>query len=302
MKLDTNENPKIKPGQQQKLELNVNSSQSEVVTEKSENMISEKKDNDNRKYNEKDDGASSPNTIPSKNSEITQKDETTDAKEAKKDIDFSFIDSSFDINHGNIEKDILSAAMETQKLDKALSGPSTSVQLERDEMECKTSGVSNESNSVSFESENEATSSIDSDQKLTSEEHNQPTPPPIVDDSTAMTPDDDDQPTSSVSLGDSKKKTKDIDESSDNQLVPEGIESDKPGDDKEDTAGEDQVVDENNNKTYKTSEEDDEENMIAKQICDGVLTDSMLDQEKKLHQEHLEEEKEMVTKVCLGSI
>ena len=67
-KLDTNENPKIKLAHQPKLELNVNSS--------SENMNSEKQNNDNRIYNEKDNDAGSPNTIPSKNSEITEKDET----------------------------------------------------------------------------------------------------------------------------------------------------------------------------------------------------------------------------------
>ena len=205
--------------------------------------------------------------------------------EVRKDIDLSKVDSLIDINHENIERDILSAVMETPKLDKVFSGPSTSVQQEREEMEYTASNVSSERNSISFGSENGV--------RWTSEEHNQSTSLAIADDSRTITPDDNNQPTSSVSLGDSKKKTKDIAESSDNQLVPEGI--DKPGDDKEDIAGEDQVVDENDNKICKTSEED-EEKMIAKQISDGVLTDSMLDQEKKLHQEHLEEEKEMVTK------
>lgn len=40
-----------------------------------------------------------------------------------------------------------------------------------------------------------------------------------------------------------------------------------------------------------------QDNLIAQQISEGILTDSMLDQEKKLHQKHLEEEKEIVTKV-----
>lgn len=53
-----------------------------------------------------------------------------------------------------------------------------------------------------------------------------------------------------------------------------------------------------------TDEQQDQENkiqetLIAQQISEGFLTDSMLDQEKKLHRQHLEEEKEIVNQVSL---
>ena len=58
--------------------------------------------------------------------------------------------------------------------------------------------------------------------------------------------------------------------------------------------GGDQVVCESSNEVH---EEDEENMLIAKQISEGALTASMLDQEKKLHEQHLEDEKEIVSKV-----
>lgn len=56
-----------------------------------------------------------------------------------------------------------------------------------------------------------------------------------------------------------------------------------------------------------TDEQQDEENkiqetLIAQQISEGFLTDSMLDQEKILHKQHLEEEKESVNQVSISSL
>ena len=59
----------------------------------------------------------------------------------------------------------------------------------------------------------------------------------------------------------------------------------------------DQVVCENSNEGDVACEEDEENILIAKQISEGALTASMLDQEKKLHEQNLEDEKEIVSKV-----
>ena len=61
--------------------------------------------------------------------------------------------------------------------------------------------------------------------------------------------------------------------------------------------GGDQVVCESSNGGHVACEEDEENMLIAKQISEGALTASMLDQEKKLHEQHLEDEKEIVSKV-----
>lgn len=64
-----------------------------------------------------------------------------------------------------------------------------------------------------------------------------------------------------------------------------------------DNPGGDQVVCESSNEVHVACEEDEENMLIAKQISEGALTASMLDQEKKLHEQHLEDEKEIVSKV-----
>jgi hypothetical protein len=223
--------PKIKPVHQQGSELDVNSSQSEVEAEKSENIISEKQDNDNELYSEKNVGASSPDIILSENSEISQ------------------------ITHN----------------DETANG-----------------------STVSVENENGGTSNVSFDRTSNHEEYSIPTPPVIMDDGRLIVPEDENRPTSSVYL--TNCKTIDVDDSSTNQLVPDAM-CNKDGNEDDKLVDEDQVVDGNNNKIS----EEDEERMIAKQMSNGVLTDSMLDQEKKLHQEHLKEEKEMVTKVHLST-
>jgi hypothetical protein len=223
--------PKIKPVHQQGSELDVNSSQSEVEAEKSENIISEKQDNDNELYSEKNVGASSPDIIFSENSEISQ------------------------ITHN----------------DETANG-----------------------STVSVENENGATSYVSFDRTSNPEDYSIPTPRVIMDDGRTIVSEDENLPTSSVYL--TNCKTIDVDDSSTNQLVPDAM-CNKDGNEDDKLVDEDQVVDGNNNKIS----EEDEERMIAKQMSNGVLTDSMLDQEKKLHQEHLKEEKEMVTKVHLST-
>lgn len=97
----------------------------------------------------------------------------------------------------------------------------------------------------------------------------------------------------------SSNDTKCIDDVNDNQLVPDVLPETEDSEIVKDSASTneaegDQVVD----GSKKESWEDDEENkLIERQISEGVLTTSMLDQEKELQQEHLEEEKHIVSEV-----
>ena len=307
-----NQNPRINPAHQSDFELNadtvLNSSQNETETGNSENKIQEKQRNDNILHKEKDIGTSMSNIISSTNSEISQKDEKASTSEVKENTDLSKVHPSLDIKHEHVEKDILSVVLET-RMDKILPKSSSFVQQETEEMECTTSesqatsSAIDISSTITSEGGNQPTSSIISNRTTTSEDNNYSTSSVILNYSSTMISEDENQVNSSVPLDDGKNNTHDIDNADDNQLVPdvicktEGNEVNKLGYGKErnETASGDQVVDENNNETDKTCEEDDM--LIAKQIAEGVLTDTMLDQEKKLHQEHLEEEKEIVTKV-----
>ncbi len=279
-------------------DINANSSQSEAETGNSDNISSEKQRNDNILYNEQDAGTTTPNIILNKNSEITQKDETMNANEVKENTDLSKVDSSLDLKNENSEKDILSSVMETE-MDKLSPKQSTSVQQETEQMKCTTIENQATSSVSTVEGGNQPTSSVIFDRISTSEENNHAMSGGIMDVSGTVITEDMHPLPSRVSFNDNKNNTKDIDDSSDNQLVPDVICAEMIGYDTEmnESASGDQVVDQNNNETHKTSAEDEENMLIVKQISDGVLTDSMLDQEKKLHQEHLEEEKEMVTKV-----
>ena len=86
-----------------------------------------------------------------------------------------------------------------------------------------------------------------------------------------------------------------------NQLVPNLLlEDDKQQGMWEEENCDEQVVHERQQKNE--SEEDKERKLVAQQISDGVLTDSMLREENKLKKENLKEEREIVDKVYVKSL
>ena len=269
------------------------STEAEAARQCNGNKILERQCNGNVFYDAEDGSINVPDIL-STTSDTFRNDEKTSSDDVNENNNLPKTDYSLHVKHANVKGDILSAAMESE-ISEALPGPSTCTQQKDESMECKNS----ESNANSGAFEHSCTISSESSNDV---------PSSVISDKSAMSAEVDNVKSSGIlkeenveegEMSNINKDENNIADDGENQLVPDVVlKTERNNNDKEDdTTFGDQVVDENNNEPTKACEEDEDKMLLVKQISDGVLTESMLDQENKLHQEHLEEEKEIVNKV-----
>lgn len=241
----------------------MNPDQNERETNSNKNKHSENDCLGNVPLNEKGIGAETSDGIP-------PKDEKTNA---------SNFDSSFGEKNTGEVNDNSSSLVETRP-ERVENSLRTSNEHEGDEIAGSTASPSDDNDTVH---ESQATSNVFFNATATSEDETFPTTISVLDDN-AITSEE-------------KNRPSNTDDARDSQLVPDVFTEKKTlSDDSEVNNTGDQVVEDSNDERA-GSKEDEDSVLIARQLSEGVLTDSMVDQEKKLHQEHEEEQNEIVNKV-----